>query len=97
MDDLMDVDELDPIDGIGIEFPGSRFNGETAPALVDLVDRNVVRVLDLVVLRKDDDGWVEAFEISDLDNDELGPLSTYEGDLAMLLSEDDHDNTDEGG
>jgi hypothetical protein len=43
----------------------------------------------LVILRKDDEGSLEAFEISDLDNDELGSLRTYEGELAMLLSEDD--------
>jgi hypothetical protein len=89
MDDLMDVDELGPIDWIVIEFPGSKFNGEIAPALADLVDRDLIRVLDLVILRKDDDGSLEAFEISDLDNDELGSLRSYEGGLAMLLSEDD--------
>ena len=89
MDDPMDVDELGPIDWIVIEFPGSRFNGEIVPALADLVDRDLIRVLDLVILRKDDDGSLEAFEIADLDNDELGSLRTYEGELAMLLSEDD--------
>lgn len=89
MDDLMDVDELGPIDWIVIEFPGSKFNGRIAPALADLVERDLIRVLDLVILRKDADGSLEAFEISDLDNDELGTLRSYEGQLAMLLSEDD--------
>jgi hypothetical protein len=89
MDDTTDVDELGPIDWIVIEFPGSRFNGEIAPALADLVDRDLIQVLDLVILRKDDDGSIEAFEISDLDDDELGSLRAYEGELAMLLSEDD--------
>ncbi|MGH9214554.1 MAG: DUF6325 family protein [Acidimicrobiales bacterium] len=89
MDDLMDVDELGPIDWIVIEFPGSKFNGQIAPALADLVDRDLIRVLDVVILRKDDDGSLEAFEISDLDDDELGTLRSYEGELAMLLSEDD--------
>jgi hypothetical protein len=90
MDDLMDdVDELGPIDWIVIEFPGSRFNGQIAPALADLVDRDLVRVLDLVILKKEDDGSIEAFELSDLDDGEAGSLQTYEGELAMLLSEDD--------
>jgi hypothetical protein len=53
------------------------------------VDRDLIQVLDLVILRKDDDGSLEAFEISDLDHDELGSLRSYEGELAMLLSEDD--------
>jgi hypothetical protein len=89
MDDVMDVDELGPVDWAVIEFPGSRFNGEVAPALVDLVERDLVRVLDLLVLRKDADGAVEAFELSDLDDSELGALRSFEDQLAMLLSEDD--------
>jgi hypothetical protein len=89
MDDPMDVDELGPVDWIVIEFPGSKFNGQIAPALADLVDRDLIRVLDLVILRKDEDGSLEAFEISDLDDGELGTLRSYEGQLAMLLSEDD--------
>ncbi|HEV7759370.1 MAG TPA: DUF6325 family protein [Acidimicrobiales bacterium] len=90
MDDLMDdVDELGPIDWIVIEFPGSRFNGQIAPALADLVDRDLVKVLDLVILKKEDDGSIEAFELSDLDDGEAGSLQAYEGELAMLLSEDD--------
>ena len=83
------VDELGPVDWIVVEFPGSRFNGEIAPALQDLVERNLVRVLDLLVLKKDPDGTLEAFELSDLDQGEIGELRTYEAQLAMLLSEDD--------
>jgi hypothetical protein len=55
MDDVMDIDELGPVDWAVIEFPGSRFNGEIAPTLVDLVDRDIVRVLDLLVLKKETD------------------------------------------
>lgn len=84
-----DVDELGPVDWIVVEFPGSQFNGEIAPALRDLVERDLVRVLDLLVLKKDVDGSLEAFEISDLDESEIGDLRTYEAELAMLLSEDD--------
>jgi hypothetical protein len=84
-----DIDELGPVDWIVVEFPGSRFNGEIAPALRDLVERDLIRVLDLLVLKKDNDGSMEAFEISDLDESEIGDLRTYETELAMLLSEDD--------
>ncbi len=83
------VDELGPVDWIVVEFPGSRFKGEIAPALADLVDRGIVRVLDLLVMRKDDSGTLEAFELSDLQDDELGALRSYETELAMLLSEED--------
>ena len=83
------VDELGPVDWIVVEFPGSQFKGEIAPALADLVERDIVRVLDLLILRKDDDGQLEAFELSDLDDTEIGALRSYETALAMLLSEDD--------
>ena len=72
-----------------VEFPGSKFNGQIAPALRELVERDLVRVLDLLVLKKDDDGSLEAFELSDLDEGEVGELRTYESELAMLLSEED--------
>jgi hypothetical protein len=89
MDEVDNVDELGPVDWIVVEFPGSRFNGEIAPALRDLVDRDLIRVLDLLVLKKDSDGTLEAFELSDLDPTEIGELRSYESQLAMLLSEDD--------
>ena len=89
MDEVDPVDELGPVDWLVVEFPGSKFNGQIAPALVDLVDRDVIRVLDLLVLKKDADGTLEAFELSDLDQGEIGELRTYESELAMLLSEED--------
>jgi Family of unknown function (DUF6325) len=83
------IDELGPVDWIVVEFPGSKFNGEITPALRDLVQRGLIRVLDLLVLKKEEDGSLEAFEISDLDPSEVGDLRSYESELAMLLSEDD--------
>ena len=89
MDEVDDVDELGPVDWIVVEFPGSKFNGQIAPALLDLVERDLIRVLDLLVLKKDADGSLQAFELSDLDQGEIGDLRTYESELAMLLSEED--------
>jgi hypothetical protein len=83
------LDELGPVDWIVVEFPGSRFKGEIVPELEDLVERGIVRVLDLLIMRKDADGSLEAFELSDLDDTEIGALRSYETELAMLLSEDD--------
>jgi hypothetical protein len=45
MDEVDEVDELGPVDWIVVEFPGSRFNGQIVPALLDLVERDLVRVL----------------------------------------------------
>ena len=83
------IDELGPVDWIVVEFPGSKFNGEIAPALQDLVQKGTIRVLDLLMMKKDEDGELEAFELSDLDPSEVGDLRSYENELAMLLSEDD--------
>ena len=61
------IDELGPVDYIVVEFPGNKFNGEIAPALGDLIDRNIVKVLDLVFITKDADGSIEGLELEDLD------------------------------
>jgi hypothetical protein len=87
-DEATDADVLGPVDWIVVEFPGSRFSGEIAPLLRDLVDRDLVRVLDLLVLKKDTDGTLEAFERSDLQDSEIGDLPVHETDV-HLLSEDD--------
>jgi hypothetical protein len=84
-----DLDELGPVDWIVVEFPGSKFKGEIAPILDDLVERGTIRVLDLLLIRKDEDGALEFFELSDLDESEIGTLRAYETELATLLSEDD--------
>ncbi len=84
-----EIDELGPVDWLVVEFPGSQFKGEIAPALNDLVDRGIIRVLDLLILRKDEDGAIEAFELSDLEEAEIGGLRSYETELAMLLSAED--------
>ena len=84
-----DVDELGPVDWIVVEFPGSRFNGEIAPALTALADRGTIRILDLLLIRKDQDGTLEFSEIEELEDDEVGDLRALEGQLAMLLSEQD--------
>jgi hypothetical protein len=85
----IDIDTLGPVDWLVVEFPGSEFKGEIGPALNDLVDKGLVRVLDLLLLKKDADGSMEAYELSDLGEGEIGELRSYEAELAMLLSEDD--------
>lgn len=87
---VADVDRLGPVDWIVVEFPGMNFGeGQVAPVLKDYVDRGLVRVLDLLFIRKKDDGSLEPFEISDLDASALGEFRQYETELAMVLSEQD--------
>ena len=83
------VDELGPVDWLVVEFPGSHFKGEIAPALDELVEAGTIRVLDLVLIKKDADGSVGFFEISDLDESELGGIVAYETELATLLGAED--------
>jgi len=90
-----DLDEFGPVDYLVIEFPGSKFNGEIAPTLVDLVDRDIIRVLDLVMIRKEADGSFDAFELSDIDTGEAGDLRRIETDIAEILSADDVANAAE--
>jgi hypothetical protein len=87
--DSVDLDELGPVDYLVVEFPGSKFNGEIAPAIVDLVDRGIIRVLDLVMIRKEADGSFDAIELQDLDEGEAGDLQRIEAHIAEVLSAED--------
>jgi hypothetical protein len=83
------LDELGPVDYVIVEFPKGQanFTGEMAEELIKLVDAGTIRVVDILILVKDDDGTIEAMELSDLDN--LGPLEVLEAELAELLAEED--------
>ncbi|HET6814182.1 MAG TPA: DUF6325 family protein, partial [Actinomycetota bacterium] len=79
-DDLRDaLEEVGPIDYLVVEFPGSRMTGEGLPLLVDLVDRGIIRVLDLVFVKKELDGSVKGMAIADLDHDGTLDLAVFEG------------------
>ena len=85
----VNLDELGSIDWIVVEFPGSKLNGTIAPILASYVDRGLIRVLDLLFLKKDEDGSFEAFEATDLEDSEVGELRALETEMAMILSEQD--------
>lgn len=79
----------DPLEIIEIVFPGNEFRGEIAPALKELVDTGMIRILDLAVISKDAQGDVTALEISDLDPGAAEPLlALVDGDEG-LFSDDD--------
>jgi hypothetical protein len=86
-----EIDELGPVDYIVVEFPSDQanFSGEMASELSALVRSGAIRVLDLLFLKKELDGSVEAFESHEFDDDELGELREAETELAMLLAEED--------
>ena len=86
-----DLDVLGPIDYLVVEFPADKanFSGEMAAELTALIDRELVRVLDLVFMSKDPDGAVAVDELRDVDESDLGQLRGLETDLALLLAEED--------
>jgi uncharacterized membrane protein len=88
-------DELGPIDYVVIEFPGSRMNGEGLPLLVDLVDRGVIRILDLIFVRKEPDGSVVGVELADLTGDGALDLAVFEGISSGLLGQNEIDDASE--
>ena len=93
----INVDEIGPVDYLVVGFPAEKanFSSEMASELKALIDSHTVRVLDLVVLTKGDDGSVEAAELRDADDSEVGELRALERDLAILLAEEDIDEIGE--
>lgn len=86
-----DIEEMGPVDYIVIEFPGSKLNGEGLPLLVDLVDRGLIRILDLVFIQKDLDGTVRGLALADLDEDGQLDLAVFEGVSSGLIDDEDID------
>jgi uncharacterized membrane protein len=78
-----------PVELAVLAFPGSRFRGEIAPALADLVENGIVSILDLIVVRKDEDGSVTSVELADLDAEVQHAFDQLDGEVSGLLSEDD--------
>lgn len=86
-----DIEEMGPIDYLIVEFPGSRMSGEGLPLLVDLVDRGIIRILDLVFIRKLPDGAVMRMELTGGRTSGQPDLSMFEGASSGLLDQGDID------
>jgi hypothetical protein len=84
-----DESAMGPISYLIVEFPGNRMTGKAFPILVDLVDRGVIRILDLLFVRRDTDGSLRAVEISDVDLDGQIDIAVFEGVSSGLLDETD--------
>lgn len=80
---------MGPLEYVVIDFQGSHFTGEILPELRALHERGVIRVVDLVLMQKREDGTFTTREISDLTGEEAKPFGPIAGDMLMLLSADD--------
>ena len=83
------LDQLGPVDYVVVEFSAgaSNFTGEMAAELVRLVESGTIRLIDVLILTKNEDGTIDAMELSDIE--ELGELQALEAQLADLLAEED--------
>jgi len=87
----IDVDQLGPVDYMVVGFPADKadFSGAMADELKKLLDSGTVRVLDLVIVTKDEDGTVDIAELRERDEGEVGDLLSLEADMSLLLALED--------
>jgi hypothetical protein len=84
-----DLEDMGPIDYVIVEYPDGQPKGKAAPLLVDLVDRGIIRILDLMFIVKDEDGTVRGLEIGDFDADGQADYMVFEGASSGILGEED--------
>jgi hypothetical protein len=78
-----------PVDIAVIAFDEPKFDGSIASAIADLVANGTVRILDIVLVNKDENGEVTLLEVTDVDGDGIPDLVALQGDIPGLLSETD--------
>lgn len=82
-------DVVGPVDFLLMEFDASKMTGEAAQALLDLVEQGIVRIYDLLLIAKQEDGSFSGIEISDLSADSLGGFAAFSGARSGLVGDDD--------
>jgi dihydroorotase-like cyclic amidohydrolase len=83
-----ELEEMGPIDYVLVEWPGKQPTGEAVPYLVDLVDKGIIRVLDLAFITKAEDGSVAGIGIADL-GEQVEEMKVFAGASSGVLSDDD--------
>jgi hypothetical protein len=78
-----------PIDFVALEFKGNQFKGEILPAIMDLVNRDIVRVIDMIVVRKDADGAVTAQEMQEHDDSVLAVFNPLKAEISGMIQVED--------
>jgi uncharacterized membrane protein len=83
------MEEIGPVDYAIVAFPGNKFRGEIAPALADLVEREVIRIIDIAFIGKSEEGDVVAMELTELDPDVQEALESAGIEIQGLLNDED--------
>ena len=86
------AEPMGPISYLIVEFPGNKMTGDGFPALIDLVDRGVIRILDLRFVTCRDDGSVAALELRELETEGHFDLTIFEGASSGMLDQSDFDD-----
>jgi Family of unknown function (DUF6325) len=89
LDQAAELRQMGPVDYLVVEFPGDRLTGEALPLLIDLVDRGIIRILDLAFIRKDRNGAVTMLTQVDLEGMQVLELGLFEGAASGLLGQED--------
>jgi hypothetical protein len=89
VDAMSDIDEMGAIDWLLLEAPGKEMTGALIPPLLDLVDRRLIRIIDVLILVKREEGDFDALTTSDLDTDRVGDLGALAGASSGIMSADD--------
>ena len=87
----VEAPEIGPLDYLVVEFPGTHLTGEGLPLLVDLVDRGIIRILDLVFIKKELDGTITGLALDDVIGSSL-ELTVFKGASSGLVGQDDIDD-----
>jgi len=82
-----DIDEMGPIDYIVLEWPGRQPSGEAVPLILDLVERGIIRVIDIALMVKDQDGKIASLDLADIEE-----FAEFTGAQTGLLDQDDLDD-----
>jgi hypothetical protein len=85
-----------PVEVLVVKFPGSKFNGDVAPALKEVADRGDIRIIDLVFVAKTEDGDIVEMELRDLAPEEAAALDPVGGEMTPLLNDEDMALVEEG-
>ena len=83
-----ELEEMGPVDYVVLEWPGKQPSGEAAPLIIDLVDRGIIRIIDIAFMRKLEDGTIDTLDLGAFNGESAG-FSEFEGASSGLLSQED--------